>query len=821
MARIYREPNFNNQFKSSAASGVFVPEKAFDPSKQIREEAKRKAQDIKSLQKNQQRQAAVNEGYFNASVAKGNASFAKTKAILSFAQSGVSTIAKLDEIAQKEKAKQEGLDFLKPELGGSIVDETPNQNLEDVANYEGDLTSKNVDIVKSAKNVEPNDVKLQEEIIFENANAEASRSSSQITTYTAAASLESDLQAFLESDTKIQLEDGTIIVAKDASVDQLPAVIDVGLDAVTKSYFPNELSGEALYNTYIPKAKTVYATLLNKVTKEKIALAQELRVQEHTDLATVQLDDGQPASFVLPKLSKKLYTTGAYDTEGDAFDVGFNHLSNYYRANQDIEGAAALLNVFKITYNDGSVNTGSKLANDPVYSLKVMDLMQNINQDIKNIEKATILGFKKDMFAKLSGQNDPEKRREIVGESIKILNDAGYFKAASELSDQIESLQISDIQKIEDANILEQVVSGEITTKELLDEQLQLTVISKKGYDKAITALDDKNPTIPDGDTKKYVDGVISSFTTGYAQRIGAEVDQFGQVLRSTDGGYLDTTEEAGRLVEAFKYDLRKVSLTAYKLNEDKSYGVQVTEIDKAIQNYLKLQVYNEEDGKYGVPKYTTVAANEEGIKAGKEKLTKLLKSSENLLRSFGDKNSPLKPVHFKKNAGNTITYEDVATFDPKRRDTLFTKDVHKVFVDEYVNDGTFNSSLIEAAKAVGMTPLQFLNTQNVNHKLKQVYRPQTSLSTDKPNYISSTEYFLNKGISSKAAKIFTGNFDNVTWKEMGNEDAFLNFDTTFKIDDLDELFIKLTEDPKINSVVRNPFATDRQLLEVASFIYK
>ena len=120
--------------------------------------------DIKSLQKNQQRQAAVNEGYFNASVAKGNASFAKTKAILSLAQSGVSTIAKLDEIAQKEKGKQEGLDFLKPELGGSIVDETPNQNLEDVARYEGDLTSKNVDIVKSAKSVEPNDAKLQEEI---------------------------------------------------------------------------------------------------------------------------------------------------------------------------------------------------------------------------------------------------------------------------------------------------------------------------------------------------------------------------------------------------------------------------------------------------------------------------------------------------------------------------------------------------------------------------------------------------------------------------------------------------------------------------------
>ena len=162
MARIYREPNFNNQFKSSAASGVFVSEKAFDPSKQIREEAKRKAANIKSLQRNQQRQAAVNEANFNASVAKGNASFAKTKAILSFAQSGLSAIDQIQKQQDEENRKTEGLNFLKPELGGSIVDETPNQNLEEVAKYEGDLTSDNVDIVKSAKNVEPNDLKLQE-----------------------------------------------------------------------------------------------------------------------------------------------------------------------------------------------------------------------------------------------------------------------------------------------------------------------------------------------------------------------------------------------------------------------------------------------------------------------------------------------------------------------------------------------------------------------------------------------------------------------------------------------------------------------------------
>ena len=61
------------------------------------------------------------------------------------------------------------------------------------------------------------------------------------------------------------------------------------------------------------------------------------------------------------------------------------------------------------------------------------------------------------------------------------------------------------------------------------------------------------------------------------------------------------------------------------------------------------------------------------------------------------------------------------------------------------------------------MTPLQFLNRQSTNHGLGQVYRPQTSLSTDKPNYVASTEFLLNKGVTNKAAKILTGNFDEGT----------------------------------------------------------
>lgn len=817
MARIYREPNFNNQFKSFAESGKFVAEKAFDPSKQIREAAKRKAENLKSLQRGQQRQAAVNEGYFNASVAKGNASFAKTKALLSFAQSGLTTIAKLDEIRQAEAAKQEGLDFLKPEHGATIYEETPNKKLEEVAEYEEELTENSSNNVEAAKSVSNNNAAIEEEIISEGADAEAARSSTQITTYTAAASLEKDLEAFLRSDTKIQLADGTIIVAKDATVDQLPAVIDVGLDFVTKSYFPNELSGKTLYDTYIPTAKRVYSSLLNKFNQEKIALAQELRVLEHTDAATVALDSGQPIQGVIDTLIPKLYSSGAYDSKADAFEAGFAHLSNYYRANQDVEGAVALLNIFKVKNKDGSYNTGTKLTDDPVYSIKIMNLVEQIRADKKNIKNATIAGFEKDMFAKLSGENDPTKRREIVYESIKILNDAGYYEEADKLAAQIDTLQISDVQKIEDANILEQVVMGEITSQTVLDEQLKLGVISKKGYDKAVAALDIKNPELPDGGAKNFVDDVMKGYTDEFKIRIGAQVNQYGEVLFRTDGGFLDNASDYARITAALELDLTKIALTTYKLNQDKSVGEQIAAIDDALKKYFKLQVTTE-GGKYYTPEYSK--DNSVDVDKFQKKLEGILGDSQNLTRAFGSKDSAFKPVRFDFGASDTVSLETIATFNRERGDTIFSKDTHQVFVDEYVNTGSFNEALIDAAELLGMTPLKFLNTQSTNHGIGQVYRPQTTLNTSKPNYVASTEYLLNKGVTMKAAKIFTGNFDAGTWTNMPNNHSFLNVDTNFKVSDLDTVLDFLKTDPKKYSVITNPFATDRQLLEVASTIF-
>jgi len=819
MARIYREPTFNNQFKSFAESGKFVTEKSFNPSKQIRQKAKEEAQNLKSLARNQQRQAAVNQGYFNAEVAEGSAKLAKTKALLSFASSGINILGDLDKTLQAEKAKQEGLDFLKPELGGSIVeDEIPNTKLEDVAEFETDLTEQSANNVDAAKSVSGNNAVIEEEIISETANSEAARSSTQITTYTAASSLETDLEAFLRSDTKIRLSDGTIIVAKDATVDQLPIVIDVGLDHVTKSYFPHELSGKTLHDTYIPTAKRVYGSLLNKFNQEKIALAQETRVLEHVDLATVALDNGQPIQGVVDNLLPKLYSSGAYDSKADAFEAGFSHLSNYYRANQDIEGATALLNIFKVKNKDGTYNVGTKLADDPVYSIKVMDLVEKIRNDKKNIKNATISGFEKDMFAKLSGVNEAEKRREIVFESIKVLNEAGYHKEADELAAQIDQLQISDIQKVEDANIYQQVVSGEITSKDVLDEQLKLSVISKSGYDKAIAELDDKNPVIPDGGAKTFTDDVMQGYLDRFKIRIGAEVNPFGEVLFATDAGYLDNASDRARINAALELDLKKVALTTYKLNKDQGTGTQIAEIDKALKNYFELQVTSE-GGKYYVKPFAN--DNSVFVSDGTRKLKSLLKSPENLTRAFGDKNSSLKPVKFDFNASDKITLESIATYKSGRGDTIFKKDTHKVFVDEYVQNGSFNPTLIEAATAVGMTPLQFLNRQSTNHGLGQVYRPQTSLSTDKPNYVASTEFLLNKGVTNKAAKILTGNFDEGTWQEISSNNSFLNFDTEFKVEDLETILEKLKLDPKTYSVITNPYATDRQVLEVASEIFK
>ena len=254
-----------------------------------------------------------------------------------------------------------------------------------------------------------------------------------------------------------------------------------------------------------------------------------------------------------------------------------------------------------------------------------------------------------------------------------------------------------------------------------------------------------------------------------------------------------------------------------FLLNQDKSVGEQIAAIDDALKKYFKLQVTTE-GGKYYTPEYSK--DNKVDVDKVQSKLEGILSDSQNLTRAFGSKDSSFKPVRFDFGASDTVSLETIATFNRERGDTIFSKDTHQVFVDEYVNTGSFNEALIDAAELVGMTPLKFLNTQSTNHGIGQVYRPQTTLNTDKPNYVASTEYLLNKGITMKAAKIFTGNFDAGTWTNMPNNHSFLNVDTNFKVSDLDTVLDFLKTDPKKYSVITNPFATDRQLLEVASTIF-
>ena len=351
----------------------------------------------------------------------------------------------------------------------------------------------------------------------------------------------------------------------------------------------------------------------------------------------------------------------------------------------------------------------------------------------------------------------------------------------------------------------------------LLDEQLKLGVISKKGYDKAVAALDTKNPELPDGGAKNFVDDVMKGYTDEFKIRIGAQVNQYGEVLFKTDGGYLDNASDYARITAALELDLTKIALTTYKLNQDKSVGEQIAAIDDALKKYFKLQVTTE-GGKYYTPEYSK--DNKVDVDKVQSKLEGILSDSQNLTRAFGSKDSSFKAVRFDFGASDTVSLETIATFNRERGDTIFSKDTHQVFVDEYVNTGSFNEALIDAAELVGMTPLKFLNTQSTNHGIGQVYRPQTTLNTDKPNYVASTEYLLNKGITMKAAKIFTGNFDAGTWTNMPNNHSFLNVDTNFKVSDLDTVLDFLKTDPKKYSVITNPFATDRQLLEVASTIF-
>ena len=78
----------------------------------------------------------------------------------------------------------------------------------------------------------------------------------------------------------------------------------------------------------------------------------------------------------------------------------------------------------------------------------------------------------------------------------------------------------------------------------------------------------------------------------------------------------------------------------------------------------------------------------------------------------------------------------------------------------------------------------------------------------------------MNSGLSAKAAKMFSGNFNESTWNNYDNSNVFLPRDTTFTEDNLVNIIGLIESNPDIFNIAKNPYATDRQLLNAASFIF-
>ena len=817
MARIYQEPNYNNQFVSAAQSGQFLVEKSFDPSKSIREDAKRKAENIKTLARNQQRQAAVDDANLNALATRSNADFKKAQMLLSLSATGLQTLQKIQEIKDVENEKQEGFDFLKGEYDASIFSSETledNNELIETAEYEQDLTidaSNNAEIA-----AETTDNALEKELVIQEiANNEALRSIAATDTYTATASIGNDLRSFLESDVKIQLSDGRIIIAREATLEELPVVLDVGLEYITKQYFGNDLSADKLLKNYIPTARAVYAQLLETRTQEIIALNQEQRILEHLDLATAQLDGGELTQLVFDGLITKLFSTGAFENKNEAFERAFEHVATYYRANQDISGAYALLEIFKIKKEDGTYNI--KLEDDPVWNVKVTDLISQIDNDIKIHRQAQINQLEDKMMEELSGLDTVEDRLDKVNEYIDEYNDLGFHEEARELQERIEKLKVPDAQLIEDEYVLNQVKNGEITDTDLLKDLYHETVISEEGYKNAVDALLSINPEIEDADIQEMVDDWIVGDIDDFKILIGAKPNDLGILqFQGTDIGYLESSRDRARLIEALELDLKKVALHAYKLNiGSENVGQKIYE---AMNEWYQAQVVNE-DGKYGVKPYSEVGSSLEDKTNGTNKLLDLLGNSDLLFRSYVGVDTNVKPVDFNFASGTEFTDEIIANFNYLRGDTIFNIELQKKFVNQYQETGIFSEDIISAATALNMTPLQFLNHQNTAHGLDQVYR-QSTLEEGTENHLASTYVLLNEDLSYTSASLFAGNIEEYgSWNPTNFSNVTLPFPTE-NTEEYLQVISSLALIPEISSIIKNPYATDRQLLGLTNFLF-
>lgn len=398
MARIYNKTNYGSSFQGSARGGSFNPVKAVDESKKIKEETKRKLDDIQTLKTGLQRQAGVDSAYAQAGQAAVKARMTAIQGLISLSGQAVKTFGAM----QQQKAEQAILDQIDADLLGDI-------NLPEVETTEAIEKAKEVQ-EDTNKKIQASEVAINEigggdEVLKDSIRQEQTDLIEDInvkkqSVYQASIGLAGWMNDFMGSDQEFVTEDGrTITPATIESQADKEFLITQGIRSWAKEVGYQDMDKTERHKLVVPQIKAVRSQLSQQLGAQLTKARQDQAITSATDTANKGIDAGNDTQTIYNDLSTQYLASGKYrGNKGGSADDAFKHLLQRAIDTGDEDLLDKLGKVERVPGNKGTVFSKTKEAElaDAYIKLAAKEnqnyaaVKANSKIDIENIEKTRL-----------------------------------------------------------------------------------------------------------------------------------------------------------------------------------------------------------------------------------------------------------------------------------------------------------------------------------------------------------------------------------------------------------------------------------------------
>lgn len=540
--RFYNQQQPSTSFRPTSTSVPFAPISAVDESKAIREQTKKRVEDMKTVGRAQKRQDRIDTGVLQAKQQIEKANFDANKAtingILQLSKTALEGYKLYTQDQEEKRQDQEALGFL---LGGegSIVDESGNTPQVQEGAQQGEAEQAAAEANENGvQEVAGDDPVLAEDVRQPEADQHSVERTRQISVQQATIEVTPYLSEFAQSNTLIMRPDGTTFRANEASNSaDLTLVLQLGLRQFVQQ---NGLTGgdvRSLRDQFLPVARNALVQLQSQLLPQIQTANQDARIEVANEAISTQIQTGEyDVNSVWQQLATDYWNSGKFGgNRAKANEAALKALIQMAINQGDQDLLEALRDTPKFIHENGTA--GPKLGSNPTYDALIQQGIREIKnndwRDHTDTQREQSLAIERAQAehqqALIEANGDPEKIREANQTLIDQTQEIGGPKAREIY--QTITRQGLNYNPLVYGELIDQTANGEPPSADDVQELIDRGVITPQ-EGKAIIEAAGLTPEKARDVTKPH-HPVIKRTVTGIIKSVlnGVGIDPNGEVM--------------------------------------------------------------------------------------------------------------------------------------------------------------------------------------------------------------------------------------------------------------------------------------------------